>query len=87
MAKPLLSFVVPTKNRYLYLYSLINQIASFNDERIELVIQDNSENNQEILEFLNLNKYSFISYYWDNKSLTMTENSDLAVEHAKGEYV
>lgn len=87
MTKPLLSFVVPTKNRYLYLFSLINQIASLNDERIELVIQDNSENNQEIKEFLNMNNYSFISYYWENKVLTMSENSDLAVEHAKGDYV
>lgn len=87
MCKPLLSIVVPTKNRYIYLYSLIEQIASFNDERIELVIQDNSENNQEILDFLNLHKYSFISYYWEKNALTMTENSDLAVSHANGDFV
>ena len=46
----LLSIVVPTKNRYYYLKSLIKLVQSFNSNEIELVVQDNTENNSEILE-------------------------------------
>ena len=49
---PIISIVVPTKNRYKYLKQFIILVESFKDERIELFIQDNSDDNSEILEFL-----------------------------------
>lgn len=87
MNECILSIVVPTKNRYKYLYSLIDQVKYIDDKRIELVIQDNSDNNEEFKNYLEGMKYPFINYFWDDKKYTVCENSDLAVFHAKGEYV
>lgn len=87
MSEYLLSIVVPTKNRYKYLYSLIEQICYINDKRIELVIQDNTEDNKEFEGYLNDHSFPFVHYYWDNKQYTVCENSDLGVLHAKGEYI
>lgn len=83
----LLSVVVPTKNRYFYLKHLISLIDSFNSEDIELVIQDNSNDNSEILDFIKQSKREHIKYFYNNEKLTMSGNSDLAVLHSTGEYV
>lgn len=83
----LLSVVVPTKNRYFYLKHLIVLIDSFNSEDIELVIQDNSDNNTEILDFISLTERNHLKYFYSNEKLTMSGNSDLAVLHSTGEYV
>lgn len=87
MNKPLASIAVPTKNRYCYLKSLVLLLDTFNTEELELVIQDNSDDNSEILSFFNENHYSFVSYYYSEKKLTMTENCDLAIKNSKGDYV
>ena len=87
MNEYILSIVVPTKNRYKYLYSLIEQVKYIDDKRIELVIQDNSDNNEEFKNYLENNEYPFISYFWDDNNYTVCENSDLGVFHATGEYI
>jgi len=83
----LLSVVVPTKNRYFYLKHLIRLFDSFDSEDIELVIQDNSANNTEILDFIALTERKHLKYFYSNEILTMSGNSDLAVLHSTGEYV
>lgn len=83
----ILSIVVPTKNRYTYLFSLIDQIKSISNSNIELLIQDNSEDNTEISKYLNENTYPFISYFWSSEKLTMSENSNMAILHSKGKYI
>jgi len=83
----IISVVVPTKNRYIYLKHLINLIDSFQYDNLEFVIQDNSDNNQEILEFLSQINNANIKYFYCNKKLSMSENSDLAVLNSRGEYV
>lgn len=85
--QPLLSIVVPTKNRYFYLKMLIDLIDSFNNEDIELLVHDNSDNNQEFLEYVNIKQYSFLTYYHTNEQLSMSDNADQAVYKSKGEYV
>ena len=85
--KPLLSIVVPTKNRYIYLKHLILLINSFKSEYIELVVQDNSECNDEILDFLREGNYSNVMYLHDSRNLSMSANADLAILHSSGEYV
>lgn len=85
--KPLLSIVVPTKNRYKYLKNLIRLIHSFQSDKIELVIQDNSENNGEIMAFLKENKYSFVVYNYNSSKLSMSANADLAILHSSGLFV
>lgn len=87
MKRPLVSIIVPTKDRYIYLKKLILLIESFDSCDIELVIQDNSSNNSEILSYLDIIKPVKTNYYYDNRSLSMSENSDLAYSNSKGEYI
>ena len=49
---PLLSIIIPTKDRYKYLKILISLIDSYNLSELELIIQDNTSDNTEILKFL-----------------------------------
>lgn len=84
---PIVSVVVPTKNRYKYLKQLISLIESFNDSRIELLIHDNSDNNREILEFLSGKSPVSTSYYYDTEKLSMGENAERGINKAKGEYI
>jgi len=84
---PLLSIVVPTKNRYKYLKHLITLIESFNSTDLELLIQDNSDDNSDFLEYLNNNKFNSVKYFYENKKLSQAGNSDLAIYNSTGEYV
>lgn len=85
--KPLLSIVVPTKDRYKYLKHLILLIDSFNSNEIELILQDNTVNNEDILDFIGQNNYPFIKYFHNKEQLPICDNSDLAILHSSGEYV
>ena len=87
MNKPLLSIVVPTKNRYKYLMELILLVKSFDQERLELVIQDNSDDNSEILAFIEQNSFDQLKYFYKKDSVDMVLNADLAVLNSTGEYV
>jgi len=85
--KPLLSIVVPTKDRYKYLKHLIALIDSFNSSEIELVLQDNTADNIEILKFIKQKEYPFIKYAHNVEQLPISYNSDLAILNSSGEYV
>lgn len=87
MAKPLLSVVVPTKDRYKYLKHLIKLIQSFNSDEIEIVVQDNTTDNKEILDFLSELNYSGCKYFHETGQLPMSTNADKAILHSEGEYV
>jgi glycosyltransferase involved in cell wall biosynthesis len=89
MTKPLLSIVVPTKNRYQYLKSLITLIDDFQFpcSELELLIQDNTVNNEEILSFLASKQFSNVVYFHERKHLCVSENSDYAINNSKGQYI
>ena len=78
--RKLLSIVVPTKDRYKYLKYLIELIASFNSDEVELVIQDNSEDNKEILDFLKERDYNFVTkkLLYENYSYDDAINNGIA---------
>ena len=84
---PIVSVVVPTKNRYKYLKHLISLIESFNDGRIELLVHDNSDDNSEILDFLSNKKLVSTYYYYDTDRLSMGENAERGINKARGEYI
>jgi hypothetical protein len=88
---PLLSIIIPTKNRYKYLIKILEIFSTYQwcSEKVEIVIQDNSINNSLILDFLkNNNKISnLVSYYHNYDILSQSENSNLATKNAKGEYL
>ncbi|MBF6597922.1 MAG: glycosyltransferase family 2 protein [Fermentimonas sp.] len=85
--KPLLSIVVPTKNRYKYLKHLIELIDNFDTNKIELVIQDNTKDNKEILNFINENSYSFMKYSHCEENISVGENFDLGILNSSGKFV
>ena len=89
MKEYLLSIVIPTKNRYPYLFKLLELIESFEFDNVEVVIQDNNETNEPILDFFdNLGgRPSYITYKWINESIPISLNSDYAILNSHGEYV
>lgn len=86
MKQPLLSIVVPTKNRYEYLEKLVELIDSFMSNEIELVIQDNSDDNTRIIEFLK-DRFPFVVYNHIFGQIPMSLNSDKAILNSHGEYI
>lgn len=83
----LISIVVPTKNRYKYLKQFINLVEGFNDNRIELLIQDNSDDNREILDFLLGKKLISTKYLYSSDKLSMGGNAEKGVFNSSGEYI
>ena len=86
---PLLSIVIPTKNRYETLIPAVMAILhSINDHRVELVIQDNSDNPSEIQKnFFIAFSDGRVKYAHKAGPLSMSENTEAALERAIGEYV
>ena len=85
--KKLLSIVVPTKNRYYYLKYLIQLICNLQSNKVEMVIQDNSDDNSEFLNYLKENNYDFIRYDYVKGQIPMSDNSDKAILNSTGEYI
>ena len=83
----LLSIVIPTKDRYFYLKHFISSVGTFATDEVELVVQDNTTDNTEILNFLSQKDFSFVKYFHNSSVLSITQNSDLAILHSTGEYV
>lgn len=82
-----ISVVVPTKDRYKYLKSLIEMIIGFETDEIELIIQDNSTNNEDFVKWLSDKKFDWLKYYYNPERLTSIQNFDLAISHSTGECV
>lgn len=87
MTRKLLSIVVPTKNRYYYLKYLIQLIEMLQSDDIELVIQDNSDDNEEFQSYLKEKHFDFIRYDYVSGQIPMSDNSDRAILNSTGEYV
>lgn len=87
MNKRIVSVLVPTKNRYKYLKHLINLIESFGDSRVELLIQDNSDDNSEISTFLAGKSLVSTVYCHSSDVLSMGQNTDKAILNSSGKYL
>lgn len=85
--KPLLSICIPTKNRYKYLFVLIKSFSKFKSDDFEFVIQDNSDDNNEILALLSELNDSRFKYFYDSRELSVVDNSNYAVKNSSGEYL
>jgi glycosyltransferase involved in cell wall biosynthesis len=81
---PLLSIVIPTKNRYNYLKVLIEKIVILKNSNFELIVQDNSDDNSEFVDFV---ESLPVLYEYVNRPLSVVENCDLGVKKAKGKYI
>ena len=84
---PLLSIIIPTKNRYETLIPVLECTLNYlSSNKYEIIIQDNSEDNSVIQNYLHLNKDSRLKYFYHMESLSITENSNRAIENSSGEY-
>ncbi len=86
--RPLLSIVVPTKDRYEYLSFLVDIFISVSDIRMEMIIQDNSDIQSKLfLEKIDSLNEERIKYYYFSDKLSVVENCDKAILNSSGEYV
>lgn len=83
----LLSVIVPTKNRYEYLKDCIKTISTIDNGSIELIVQDNSDNNEDIIKFIEGLNYTNLKYFYTKEHLSVIENCDLALKNSTGEFV
>lgn len=85
--KPLLSIVIPTKNRQEYAFFAIKNILSIDHKSLELVVHDNSDSNvleKKLLENINDKR---LVYRHDNRPLSTIHNFDYAMKYVNGKYV
>lgn len=87
--RPLISIIIPTKDRYTYLTQCIESLVKTRKDTgdvMEIVIQDNTENNNDILPLIS--KYeNDVKYFHIKDPISVVENSDNAILHSTGEYV
>jgi len=84
----LLSIAIPTKDRYETLIPIIDYFSSFNQDLVEIVIQDNSMNNSPVKKKLtNLSTHKNFKYYHSQENLSVVENFDQAILHCSGEFI
>lgn len=84
---PLLSIVIPTKDRYECLIPVINTILKHViSSDFELVIHDNSISNDSVLPFFNNHVDSRLKYFYVKDYLSMVDNTLLAINQSKGKY-
>lgn len=86
--RPLLSIVIPTKNRYETLFATLDALlTNIKDNRIELVVQDNSDDPSLAKAYFENFNDSRIKYSYLEGSISILENTEAALERAGGEYV
>ena len=81
----ILSIVIPTKDRYPCLKETVKALVRLNLPDTEIIIQDNTEDNSEVCGFFD--NYEQVKYFHVSEKISVTENSDLAIEQATGKYV
>lgn len=89
--RPLLSIVIPTHNRAKYAIHSIKSLLLINDERLEVIVSDTSDN-CELGDYINASKVCesanvSVKYSRPAERLDMTGNHNNAVSHASGEYI
>lgn len=82
----LLSIIIPTKNRYEYLKECLYTLSQLNREEVEIIVQDNTKENDEIIQYIKELNLDNLKYFHDESELSQTANSDLAASHITGEY-
>ncbi|MDB4891926.1 MAG: hypothetical protein JWL61_3781 [Gemmatimonadetes bacterium] len=86
-SRPLLSIVVPTRNRAAYAISAIQSILEIDDSRLELVVQDNSDE-RDLEEWLTARPVDRrLKYNHSRTPLSFIHNFDAAARLTSGEYL
>lgn len=80
---PLLSIIIPTKNRAALIEQLVKNIDSLVPDCIEYVIYDNSDS----LLQLNVQQVDRVKYFYDPQPLSVGANFSNALSKARGQFV
>lgn len=86
MIQPLVTILIPTRNRQIYTVKTVKQILSLNID-VQIIVNDNSDDTsleQLLLEYINSNS---IEYYYEKDRLPFSENYNRAAQHARGKYL
>lgn len=83
----LLSIVIPTKDRYPCLMETVKALSNMNLPDTEIIIQDNTEDNHDIVKFLRNNTLNRVKYFHTKEPISVNHNADLAITNSLGEYV
>jgi len=86
---PLLSIIIPTKNRYNTLLPVLQALLNhIQGDDYEIVVQDNStvdvEGGQQAIKALGNDR---IAYYFSEDALSVTDNTNLAISNSIGDYL
>lgn len=86
--RPLLSIIIPTKNRYETLVPVVSAIVKhIESPELEIVVEDNSDA-QAPRDLVNLLAYDRrIVYYRDERPKSIVDNTVCAIEHSSGEHL
>lgn len=87
MVTPLLSIVIPTRNRQYCAESAIKGILSIESNDFELIVQDNSDSEELRASVDTYKNDCRLRYYYSADTLPTVDNFSLAFRHAKGEYI
>ena len=87
ITKPILSILIPTKNREEFSFNVIQHILKIKDDRFQLIVHDNSDVNK--LEYLLADNFkdSRLKYFYSNEILSFVENFSLGISKCDGEYI
>jgi glycosyltransferase involved in cell wall biosynthesis len=85
--KPLLSILIPTKNRKEFANKVILNVLAINDNRLELVIQDNSDTNSLEKQLSESQNDVRLKYFYIPGILSFTDNFSYGIGNCSGEYV
>ncbi|MBO9585949.1 MAG: glycosyltransferase family 2 protein [Flavobacterium sp.] len=85
----LLSIIIPTKNRYSTLLPVLDSIVDnlSNDYDYEIVVQDNSDDNEVCINYLLHKNDSRIKYFYNKESIPIADNTELAITNTNGKYL
>lgn len=85
---PLLSIVIPTKNRYNCLFPVLDTfIKNIVGDNYEIVLQDNTEDNRPILSYLAAKNEPKIKYFYTKEHLDIVRNCNKAIDNSIGKYL
>ena len=84
---PVVSIVVPTRNRHFYLVHLIQTLLRMKSDDFEIVVHDNSDENSEYLRECGSIADARLKYSFNPTRLSISGNCDQALSLARGRYV
>lgn len=83
----LLSIIIPTKNRHVYLTEVLQILVGIKHVGLEFIIADNTPDNIAFLKFIEDLSDDRIKYFHVKDNMSQTENSNFALSKANGTYI